>query len=611
MSEKKTNSNTKLNGSELYYGILLIVVLGIIPLIARLAIVDVNPAEYGVIRTAQTVNDVFSYNKTKLIYIDGVILLLSVAFSLLSREDIGIKLKRIPVILMGIVLLFALLSSLFSKYKGVSFMGAAERYEGFFIWLFYGVFFLMCMFYCNKEKKASFLSSIILFSAVIPALIGSCQAFGADIYTTKFMNDVIAGSIKLTSPIKIKFDSVFGTFYNPNCAGVYYGMTAAFATVTAVFSPLKSKVKYIGIPIAILLIISAIGTDSIGGVSGMFIGVFFSSVIGLIVFGKEKGKIPVTVIGIVMTVIALLAAVKFNPAIGAKMDVIVSALKGNTTAASSNFYEAVTVEGNKGIVKTKDGNFVVDYDGLNTSFYHNENKLTPVSSKQSDTKDNGLVYVFNESGIEWNLNLYDNIANIKAKDSLGNNTSFLFGEFDGELKFLDKFSQPVEPGTVEKFGFEGLERLGSNRGYIWSRSLPLFKKHILLGSGVDTFEFEFPQNDVYSKLEFLGTPYVIIDKPHNMYIQTAVNMGLIALLCQIALFMHYIFFTIKAVFTSQKNDGLRVLALSALSAAVVFITGVVTTDSVVSVSPVFWCILGAGYGADYLLLSSKQNRQEK
>lgn len=123
----------------------------------------------------------------------------------------------------------------------------------------------------------------------------------------------------------------------------------------------------------------------------------------------------------------------------------------------------------------------------------------------------------------------------------GTETYFMFSEVDGKLSMVDRFGTPVDLNVpVESFGFKGVERLGSNRGYIYSRSIPLLKKNIILGAGADNFVLEFPQQDIKSKLEFLGDPYVIIDKPHNMFLQTGINDGCIALLVMIAL----LFFTL-------------------------------------------------------------------
>ena len=72
----------------------------------------------------------------------------------------------------------------------------------------------------------------------------------------------------------------------------------------------------------------------------------------------------------------------------------------------------------------------------------------------------------------------------------------------------------------ETFGFKGKEKLGSMRAYIWSRSIPMLKDNLILGSGPDTFVYRFPQNDLIGLYYAYGTPNTIVDKPHNLYLQT-------------------------------------------------------------------------------------------
>ncbi len=84
-------------------------------------------------------------------------------------------------------------------------------------------------------------------------------------------------------------------------------------------------------------------------------------------------------------------------------------------------------------------------------------------------------------------------------------------------------------------GLEGRERIVSGRGYIWSRTIPLLKKYILLGGGQDTFTVLFPNHDYLGKAQW-GDKDLIITKPHCMYLQIAVQSGILSL---IALFIFW------------------------------------------------------------------------
>ena len=224
------------------------------------------------------------------------------------------------------------------------------------------------------------------------------------------------------------------------------------------------------------------------------------------------------IVAIVVAVVAMIVFFNTNNKIVAKINIITEALKdGQSLGGSASFYEDVNVDGETATVITKDGNYTIDYAEAGTQLMHNGNVLTPVSIEPMESQKDGKTYTFNESGMTWKMMIYGNNATLIGVDPEGTETYFMFSEVEGKLSMVDRFGTPVDLNVpVESFGFKGVERLGSNRGYIYSRSIPLLKKNIILGAGADNFVLEFPQQDIKSKLEFLGDPYVIIDKPHNL-----------------------------------------------------------------------------------------------
>ncbi len=177
------------------------------------------------------------------------------------------------------------------------------------------------------------------------------------------------------------------------------------------------------------------------------------------------------------------------------------------------------------------------------------------------------------------------------------NTIFLFGLANDKLYLLSNKGNIIDINKpIEHFGFDGYERIASSRGYIWSRSFPLIKKSILIGSGPDTFVFDFPQNDIVGKLKFHASPYIIIDKPHNFYLQTIINTGLVSLLILLALFGYYFYTTIKFIMAKNKFS---ILQLGFTSGIFGYLVSSLATDSVVSVAPVFWIILGLSFAINF------------
>ena len=119
---------------------------------------------------------------------------------------------------------------------------------------------------------------------------------------------------------------------------------------------------------------------------------------------------------------------------------------------------------------------------------------------------------------------------------------YKFAVADGIFKNVNHRGEAVD---VESWGFEGKERFISGRGYIWSRTFPMLKDTIILGHGPDTYAIYFPQYDYASKRTALNSINIIVDKPHNMYLQAAANTGLLSLLALLALFLAYLFSSTK------------------------------------------------------------------
>ena len=80
------------------------------------------------------------------------------------------------------------------------------------------------------------------------------------------------------------------------------------------------------------------------------------------------------------------------------------------------------------------------------------------------------------------------------------------------------------------------------------------KNTILFSYGADTYELYFPQDDYagrYNINYFNDGQNVLIDKLHNIYLDVAVNKGVISML---ALVVVYLFYLIESVKTYRKNE---------------------------------------------------------
>jgi O-antigen ligase len=158
---------------------------------------------------------------------------------------------------------------------------------------------------------------------------------------------------------------------------------------------------------------------------------------------------------------------------------------------------------------------------------------------------------------------------------------------------------------IESIGFKGYETFATNRGYIWSRTIPLIKNSILLGYGPDTFPIYFPQYDYLGKLRYYETGNIFVDKAHNLYIQTAMNSGMAALLALLALFGIYFVTSVKIYIKEKFESFLPYAGFACFAAFVGYAVAGLANDSVISVAPVFWVLLGLGIGINLRLKGLK------
>jgi len=180
-----------------------------------------------------------------------------------------------------------------------------------------------------------------------------------------------------------------------------------------------------------------------------------------------------------------------------------------------------------------------------------------------------------------------------------------FKYYDEEFFMLGMRNNFYPIQEVDYWGFEGYERLGSSRGYIWSRSLPLLRETLLLGHGPDTYAFYFPQEDVVGKLKFLSSPRTMVDKPHNLYLQTAINTGVVSLLALIVLWGAYLLQGLKLYWKADFTGWQTKIGVAVMAAVAAYLATGFFNDSVISVAPVFWILLGIGISMNLRIKSSR------
>ncbi|MFT9849635.1 O-antigen ligase family protein [Aneurinibacillus sp. REN35] len=148
--------------------------------------------------------------------------------------------------------------------------------------------------------------------------------------------------------------------------------------------------------------------------------------------------------------------------------------------------------------------------------------------------------------------------------------------------------------SVKEFNEFDLPTIGTGAGtgrvYEWIKTIELIKQKPILGYGLDTLAYYFPQDDP-EKAANLNDSNVVVDKPHNMYLGIAYGAGVISLAAFLMLIVRHLWEHIKW-FKSIGNKGRYSLVLSLLLAWCAYLVQALFNDSIIGTAIIFWILFG-------------------
>lgn len=560
-------------------------IASIVPLIVYLHIQKLDPIEAGNWNGNSTYADLLSYCKSVWFIIAS-----SIAFCVFIYKNIRgrFQYKKSYIYVPALIyMFFIVLSAVTSKYSHIALFGFVSRYEGMFVLLFYLIDFLLIFYLIREEKQIKIILVSLLISSAIIGLIGLSQFSGHDFFSTSFGKMLIMPRQYLLSEMSFNFGKmIYSTLSNPNYIGSYVDMLLPISIISFCF--VKKHVFKIMVGLLnILLLINLFGSGSSAGYIGLALGILLL----LIIFRKSIFKNKITTGGFI--IIALVGCSIF----GLKM---YTDLK-NDLSAQSYYLKDIVFEDKSVSIVSKTETLKIQYADTHLSFYDTDNNALSFNAEETDQLK---TIVFNDSKYKnYILTLSGDILKIK-----NSGVQFEFRVGTDTLRVIGVNGD--EPNKIEKpdsIDIDGYEKLGSARGYIWSRTIPLLKDAVILGSGPDTFAVKFPQNDYIGKINAYGLLHIIVDKPHNMYLQIAMNTGVFSLLAFLALIGIYIISGIKIYFSRRERDFTTLSGIGVFVSICSYLAAGFFNDSVVSVAPVFWILLGIGFACNDLIRKESNN----
>lgn len=572
----------------------IIFILSVLPFIMKLKEYNANLSKFPWFTYNDQYTDFFLYYKQTFFLLTVFVMAVIVLFKAYTdRKNIEYTHLLIP---LGVYGALALLSSIVSKYRNYSFRGIHDHFESVFVLLGYCLIVYYCLQIIKTEQDVRLIVNCFVASVLLMSLLGLTQYIGKDFFATDFGLKMILPkehwSTRDTVQFNFEKNRVYLTFYNPNYVGSYAAMTASFFLVLAVLNKKKKWMIPLYILAAVGISVSLIGSKSKTGIIGLAV----ACVITLIVLFKHLVKY--FYLSIPMLLLVASVVVLYNKA---NDDVLLNSIRQAVafTKTEPPLKDIITAD-DEVIINYDDEELHVQYiiQEDHGNFFVWDEYSDIVKMSFSDVKNEFIIDDTRFPGFSLGIAKYEDIPLFYV--SINNKKWFFTNQTgDNTYYYMNKYGKLDKIISAPHVLFSGYEKYASGRGYIWSRTLPLLRKHIILGSGADTFAITFPQQD-YVALYNYGFGDQLLTKPHNLYLQIGVQTGVLSLIAFIVFYGMYFISSIRLYIKGKFKSYYAQVGAAILAASVSYIVLGLANDSSLTVAPVFWGLIGLGIAVNRL-----------
>lgn len=572
--------------------------------------------------------DSFGYSKSVALVIAGVASVVFFCYYFwkkTSTNELETKtflstISKPVAILLGIHLVMVILSSIVSKYSELAFQGGGyNQWQTMWVLLAYGLLFFYAYVWVTSERKTNILIYGLMIHAACMSFLGFMQAIGKNPLLWDWVQKAVTKYSEVTNGISFKegYSSVVMTFSNPNYAGTYIALILP-VVIAFIFLKVSDKkwvsvcCKAAGVLITAGFVKTLIGSGSTAAGLTLAALVVVALVFLFINYFNTKNKawwIALAAI-VVIGIGSIFGILQTNYAKSA-LDKI-----KNGSVDTRNLISIVNETPTRLKVNFRNGEYfdldVTLQDGANASF-------TVTDSKGADIPltRNGGAYVPNDArynmisltptsySLPTNYSSTNGICPAFILSDTPNQITFTFMYYNNEWKYYTPYGKLIKLEEVAHFGFKNSENIANRRGYIWSRTIPLMKTYWFTGVGPNAFIIAFPNTDfVGSKRVGGGT--LLVDKPHNTFLQTYVQTGGISAITYAVLGILYIIQCIRLFWRRKLSGNLDRIGFGLFMSCLAFTIVGLTNDAVVGIQSSYWILLGLGFAVNRML-RAKEN----
>lgn len=570
-----------------------ILVIGLVPLIVKEYQYSNRLNDYAWFSNEEKTIDFFLAWKSYILIAIAVVMTVIIAYKV-AKEKKKLKLTH-ALIPLGVYAAAVIISTIFSIDHYFSLHGIFEQFESMWVLLGYCVVVFYAFLFINSELDLQEILKWFFYSTCVVVFIGLTQAVGWDFYQTQLGKTLITTGRTPEQLESLIFNFEKGrtymSFYNPNYVGVYVSMTAPVFLIPAIFSKKGlDKVKYGAVFAA--LMVCLVKSKSSTGVLAMGVSLCLLAVLLKDYYKKYWKQIFAVIF---LAIIGFIAYDQLNDHV--------------FTHKFANLFTKTPVEGFLSEIQTNEDHLAITFGG---------EKLI---AKLVESEDGFQVDLREEDGTEISAVLQED-AKSAVQDERFDEMSFFvadFGEFyglgmelygetwyftnqagDGTYYYINKYGKLDKIVTPDSMVFNGIEHFATDRGYEWSRTIPLILKRPFFGSGPDTFTLIFPQDDYVGNYNFV---YMrgLMTKPHSLYLQIASQTGLIALAALLVFYGIYFVSSIRLYWKKGFHSYLSQMGIAVLIGTFAYMVAGIANDSTIAVAPIFYAFMGIGLAINHLV----------
>lgn len=549
----------------------IMIVLTVVPFIIYLKKYSCGLGQYSWYTSNDEISDFYSYHRSIVLvfisFISGIVLLFRI---ILYKE----KVKSLN-IFCGLIVyfIFILFSTVFSVNKEFSLKGTYYNFENLFVLAGYIIICIYTYQVLTNKEDMKWIMRFFTLSVILSIVWGILQIIG--IYPIEFewfQKFFISNKYRdsIGKIMNIFRNTVALALYNPDFAGEYLSMLLPiFFSMIFVAQKRFLRVFYSLVCVVLLVLIW------FTRYRGSFISLGLTSLILLPVFLKKINKSWVVFIGL-LSLMAIFDVI-FNIGYISK---ILDKKQNYTINAIS-----------------------VDYSGIHLEAMNENSIAICIENEQLRIRDKNEKDITKFYSIENNTISYDGFESVMVYfNSYGENKKIIITvdnvdwifQYDEDMGYY-YINDALKKDSIicsETFGNTKYGYLGSGRFYIWSRTIPMLKKYIIIGSGPNTFLTVFPQNDYIGKYHTYLRTAIIVDKAHNDYLMIWVQYGFLALVGYLLFYSIYFKKTYKFFLNDDLTNYHSILGVGFFGGTIVYMVNSFFIDSSIYVSPFFWIILG-------------------